>query len=118
MPESEAMRLLLLLLTVGLCAGERVVEVSAYDNAGPRGCARCCGKWAPLNRTASGTVPTVGRTIACNFLPFGTKVHIEGIGERVVEDRLSPKFGHRIDLLLTDHETALKFGLRKLKVTR
>ena len=37
--------------------------------------------------TASGRDATVGRTVAMKGLPFGTRVYIEGIGERVVEDR-------------------------------
>ena len=37
--------------------------------------------------TASGNNATVGKTVAMKGLPFGTRVYIEGIGERVVEDR-------------------------------
>lgn len=37
--------------------------------------------------TASGKTATVGRTVAMKGLPFGTRVYIEGIGERIVEDR-------------------------------
>lgn len=37
--------------------------------------------------TASGRTATVGRTVAMKGLPFGTRVYIEGIGERIVEDR-------------------------------
>jgi len=37
--------------------------------------------------TASGRNATVGRTVAMKGLPFGTRIYIEGIGERVVEDR-------------------------------
>lgn len=37
--------------------------------------------------TASGKTATVGRTVAMKGLPFGARVYIEGIGERVVEDR-------------------------------
>ena len=37
--------------------------------------------------TASGRNATVGRTVAMKGLPFGTRVYIEGIGERIVEDR-------------------------------
>lgn len=36
---------------------------------------------------ANGRYPTVGYTVACNSLPLGTRVYIEGVGERVVEDR-------------------------------
>ena len=37
--------------------------------------------------TASGNNATVGKTVAMKGLPFGTRVYIEDIGERVVEDR-------------------------------
>lgn len=38
-------------------------------------------------RCANGNDPTTGYTVACNSLPLGTKVYIEGIGYRTVEDR-------------------------------
>lgn len=39
------------------------------------------------SRCANGNYPTTGYTVACNSLPLGTKVYIEGIGYRTVEDR-------------------------------
>lgn len=49
-------------------------------------CEECCGKTDGI--TASGAVAQVGRTIAApREIPFGTTLYIEGIGERVVEDR-------------------------------
>lgn len=36
---------------------------------------------------ANGNYPSSGYTAACNSLPMGTVVYIEGIGTRVVEDR-------------------------------
>ena len=36
---------------------------------------------------ANGNYPSAGYTVACNSLDFGTRVYIDGIGERVVEDR-------------------------------
>ena len=47
-------------------------------------CSQCCGKETGI--TASGTKATEGRTVAAD-LPFGTVVHIEGLGEYIVEDR-------------------------------
>lgn len=44
------------------------------------------GYVATGNPCASGAYPTEGYTIASNSLPMGTRVYIEGIGERVVED--------------------------------
>lgn len=39
------------------------------------------------NTCANGNYPTSGYTVACNDLPIGTVVYIEGIGYRTVEDR-------------------------------
>lgn len=56
-------------------------KITGYDT-----CAKCCGKSDGI--TASGVIATVGRTCAApESIPFGTKLHIEGIGERIVEDR-------------------------------
>ena len=76
-------------------------------------CVKCCGKTNGI--TASGTVATEGRTIAAN-LPFGTKLYIDGIGERIVEDRGGGIKGKTIDLFMSDHNSALQFGVRKLDV--
>jgi len=46
----------------------------------------CTGYVATGNTCANGNYPTSGYTIASNSLPMGTRVYIEGIGERVVED--------------------------------
>lgn len=76
-------------------------------------CVKCCGKTNGI--TASGTVATEGRTVA-STLPFGTKLYIDGIGERIVEDRGGGIGTGKIDIFMSDHETALKFGVRKLDV--
>ena len=70
-------------------------QIYGYDT-----CARCCGKTDGI--TASGTVATVGRTCASNDFPFGTVLYIDGIGERVVEDRGGMAHGV-IDVLCEDH---------------
>lgn len=64
-------------------------EATAYCS-----CEKCCGAWAE-NRpdgivyTASGAVAQEGVTIAADWdvLPPGTVVYIDGLGERVVQDR-------------------------------
>ena len=38
------------------------------------------------NPCANGNYPQVGYTVACNSLPLGTTVYIEGVGYRVVEE--------------------------------
>ena len=76
-------------------------------------CEKCCGKWANDNKTASGTAPTEGRTIASNELPFGTKVSIYG-HTYTVEDRGVE--GMHIDIYFESHQDALVFGKRYAEV--
>ena len=69
-------------------------------------CSQCCGSWG--NATASGVMPTAGRTVACGDLPFGTRLLIEG-HEYVVEDR--GVGAQQIDIFVNGHQEALDRGL-------
>lgn len=71
-------------------------KITGYDT-----CAKCCGKVDDI--TASGAIATVGKTCAApKDIPFGTKLYIDGIGERIVEDMGG--FGENvIDVLCKDH---------------
>jgi len=72
--------------------------VTGYDT-----CAACCGKSDGI--TASGTYATAGRTVAASSeFSFGTRLYIEGIGERVVEDRGGAIGGGRLDVVCEDHD--------------
>jgi len=66
--------------------------------------------------TASGSRCRDG-VIAANFLPIGTKVLIEGFGNKVftVEDRMNRRFNKRIDIWFATYNDARKFGIRKIK---
>ena len=59
---------------------------SSAPSDGYLGTYRCTGYVATGNACASGVMPESGVTIASNSLPMGTRVYIEGIGERVVQD--------------------------------
>lgn len=67
-------------------------------------CEQCCGKATGI--TASGAKVQSGVTIAAdtNLLPFGTKVYIQGIGERVVQDRGGAIKGNVIDVYVPSHD--------------
>lgn len=80
--------------------------LTAYCN-----CAQCCGTAG--NLTASGTVPTAGRTVAMAGVPFGTKLLING-NVYTVEDLGTP-YGH-VDIYCGSHEEALSFGLQSADV--
>ena len=77
-------------------------KLTAYCN-----CAQCCG--VAGNLTASGTVPTAGRTVAMAGLPFGTQLMING-SVYTVEDLGTP-YGH-LDIFMNSHSDALNFGLQ------
>lgn len=114
--------LLILLLSSNLYAGgsdKNIFKISFYCNQGPKGigCRPCNGRWAIHNLTASGKVPRVGVTAASNRFKFGTKVFIEGIGERIIQDRMGSS--HKgIDVFVRTHREAKKLGIqyRKVKV--
>lgn len=57
--------------------------------------------------------------VACNFLPFGTKVRFpEYSGDKVfvVEDRMAKKNSHKVDIWMPSRQAALQFGVQQLTV--
>ena len=78
------------------------------------GCSKCSGGH---NKTASGTTPTQGRTIAADtsILPFGTQVVIDGI-VYTVEARGSGIVGNHIDIFFATHEDATAYGSKSVTV--
>ena len=80
--------------------------LTAYCN-----CAQCCGTAG--NLTASGTVPSAGRTVAMAGVPFGTQLLING-KVYTVEDLGTP-YGH-VDIFFGSHSEALSFGLQHADV--
>lgn len=70
-------------------------------------------KKAPA-RTATGTIPSSGRTIAVDprVIPFGTKVYIEGLGERIAEDSGAKIKGRQLDVFLPTVERCRHFGVQ------
>lgn len=79
-------------------------------------CVQCCGKNDGI--TASGEKATEGITVAMDkSMPFGTKIYIDGVGERIVQDRGGAIKGNRIDLYFDSHQEALNFGRQIIQVT-
>ena len=67
--------------------------------------------------TASGSRVKRGVTAACPpYMPFGTVIEIEGVGQRVCEDRGGAIKGKRIDVYYQSLQTALEFGRQELEV--
>lgn len=67
--------------------------------------------------TASGTMATEGRTVAAPpHIPFGTKIYIEGVGIRVVEDRGGAIVNGHLDVYVESVDKAIRLGRKTLKV--
>ena len=79
-------------------------------------CFECCGKTDGI--TASGTLAIEGQTIAADWdmLPPGTKLFIDGIGFRTVEDKGGVIKGKKIDVFMNSHTAVLEAGIHKAKV--
>ena len=69
------------------------------------------------NPCANGNYPEVGYTVACNSLPLGTQVYIDGVGYRVVEDRGAEWHSdYWMDLYLGDVDACYEWGVRTVDV--
>ena len=82
-------------------------------------CSICTGK-GPHDRgygvTKSGKLATVGITVACDPSLLGKRVRIAGIGRRVCEDIGGMVKGNHVDVLVRDHEEALRLGRQERQV--
>lgn len=79
----------------------------------------CCDCSDGFGRmTSTGVVPRQGRTIAVDpkVIPYGSKVHIKGLGDYIAEDCGGAIKGNRIDLYFENHNEAEDFGVQYLKV--
>lgn len=79
-------------------------------------CYKCCGKTDGI--TASGTLAQEGQTVAAdwNILKPGTRIFIEGVGFRTVEDNGGWIEGNKLDVYMDSHSAALDAGVVQAKV--
>lgn len=86
-----------------------VVNASAYTAASDE-----CGKSDGV--TSSGLQVAEYRTLACPpSFPFGTKIYIEGVGERRCEDRGGSIKGNHVDIYMKTKGEAFAFGRKNLE---
>ena len=78
-----------------------------------------CSAYTPYD---CGTITATGETVhvggvACNFLPFGTVVIIDGV-EYIVNDRcgIDNCIDNCIDIFMESYEDAIEFGRRHKEV--
>lgn len=65
-------------------------------------------------KTASGTTPTEGRTIAVDssIIPLGSRVYIEGYGVFIAEDTGGAIQNNKIDVFVSSHSRAYELGVQ------
>lgn len=85
------------------------LELTAYCH-----CAYCTGS-DDIGLTASGTVPTEGRTISADvqLYPIGTVINILGT-DYIVEDTGSAIKGNIVDVYFDSHDEAVQFGRKTI----
>jgi 3D (Asp-Asp-Asp) domain-containing protein len=69
--------------------------------------------------TATGTVPTVGRTIAVDprVIPYGSKVYIPQLNATfIAEDCGSAIKGNRIDIYMGSYNECMNWGIQELDI--
>jgi 3D (Asp-Asp-Asp) domain-containing protein len=69
-------------------------------------------------KTAAGLLPRAGRTVAVDpcVIPLGSRIHIEGVGERIAEDTGKKIKGRKLDLFLPSAGECRRFGIRQQEV--
>ena len=83
-----------------------------YKLTGYCACSKCSGGWG--GKTASGATATVGVTIAApSYLKFGTKLYIEGVGYRTVQDRGGAIKGNKLDVFVGSHSACYAGNINK-----
>lgn len=69
----------------------------------------------PNSPTATGVMPSVGRTVAVDpsVIPYGTVIEIDGFGIRCAEDTGGAIKGNKIDVFVETTAEAYQFGRQK-----
>jgi 3D (Asp-Asp-Asp) domain-containing protein len=93
----------------------RIVKATAYNataqqtDSTPTICA-----WGDKIRPG---IIAVSRDLEKLGLTRGTKVHIEGIGTRIVLDRMHRRKKNQIDIYMEDYNDAVNFGIKKVTIS-
>lgn len=99
-----------------------ITDMGEYTITAYCSCKKCVGEWYTDGPTiGSGGVELLAGVHCASPLPNGTKVIIEGIGLREVQDKtadwIAEKYKDKvIDLYFENHEDALNFGKIKANV--
>lgn len=95
---------------------DRYVSLGVFRLTAYCPCKKCNGKWSG-KPTYSGAIAVPGITIAVDkdIIPIGKIVKING-NDYIAQDTGSAIKGNRIDIFMTSHEDAKKFGVQYAEV--
>ena len=94
----------------------KVAYIGKYKITYYCACEQCCGKNDGI--TASGEKVQEGITVAADTskLPFGTKIYIQGIGWRTVQDKGGAVKGNKLDIYISSHNDPMPYNVQSLDV--
>lgn len=98
----KVLAILLLLVTLAFPVGARTVRVTAYTT------------YENSNIMANGMEPQEGY-VACDFLPIGTVVYLDG-QRYVVGDRIGSGSYDHVDIFFSDYNAAIEFGVQYMNL--
>ncbi len=95
----------------------RTMPVTAYNTGDINQC------WGDPCLSANGENICIAlekgyKRCAANFVPLGTRLNVEGVGQCLVTDRMNERYHYRVDIAMKKDELkkAKKFGLKRLKI--
>lgn len=90
------------------------VYVGDFKLTGYCPCYSCSSGWG--RKTASGVTASEGITIAADtkILPLGTRVYIEGVGERIVQDVGGAIKGNKLDVYVNNHSNVYNSNINQI----
>lgn len=90
---------------------ELTVRATAYT-ADCQGCSGVTATGVNLKANPEAKVISVDPSV----IPLGSKVYVEGYGYATAADTGSAIKGNRVDIFIADHEKAVKWGVKNVKV--
>lgn len=80
-------------------------------------CEECSEEYK--NNTSTGVKAKEGRTVAVDpsVIPYGTNLHIKGVGDFIAEDCGGDVKGKHIDIYFESHQKTVEFGVKFKSVT-
>jgi 3D (Asp-Asp-Asp) domain-containing protein len=103
-----------------LARQRRAEAEAAARQPGGRSLGHCHVTCYALRGTTSTGRPVGMDVVAVDprVIPYGTRIHIEGVGWRIAADTGAKIKGKRLDIWMPSSQTCIEFGLRRLAVTR